>query len=59
VNTLNKQSWGADKWWSSSLGVERRANNSSPQKSNLLRKKYIKHEIMYMTMDKAQKKQQF
>jgi len=30
VNKLNKQSWTADKWWSSSLGVGRVANNSSP-----------------------------
>jgi hypothetical protein len=29
VNILNKQSWPADKGWSSSLGVGRGANNSS------------------------------
>ncbi|KAJ4438237.1 hypothetical protein ANN_14176 [Periplaneta americana] len=30
ANILNKQSWTADKEWSSSLGVGRRANNPSP-----------------------------
>jgi hypothetical protein len=30
ANILNKQSWTADKGWSSSLGVGRGANNSSP-----------------------------
>jgi hypothetical protein len=30
ANILNKQSWTADNGWSSSLGVERGANNSSP-----------------------------
>jgi len=30
ANVLNKQSQSADKRWSSSLGVERRTNNSSP-----------------------------
>jgi hypothetical protein len=30
ANTLNKQSRAADKGWSSSLGVGRGANNSSP-----------------------------
>ena len=30
ANILNKQSWTADKGWSSSLGVGRRANNPSP-----------------------------
>jgi hypothetical protein len=30
ANTLNKQSRTADKGWSSSLGVGRGANNSSP-----------------------------
>ncbi|KAJ4428435.1 hypothetical protein ANN_24472 [Periplaneta americana] len=30
VNILNKQSWTADKGWSSSLGLGRRANNPSP-----------------------------
>ena len=30
ANILNKQSWIADKGWSSSLGVGRGANNSSP-----------------------------
>jgi hypothetical protein len=30
VNILNNQSGTADKGWSSSLGVERGANNSSP-----------------------------
>jgi len=29
MNILNKQSRTADKWWSSSLGVERGANNPS------------------------------
>jgi len=29
VNKLNKQSWTADKGWSSSLGVGRGANNPS------------------------------
>jgi hypothetical protein len=29
VNILNKQSWTADKGWSTSLGVRRGANNSS------------------------------
>jgi len=29
VNLLNKQSWTADKGWSSSLGVGRGANKSS------------------------------
>jgi hypothetical protein len=30
ANILNKQSWTVDKGWSSSLGVWRGANNSSP-----------------------------
>jgi hypothetical protein len=30
ANILNKQSWTADKGWSSSVGVGRDANNSSP-----------------------------
>jgi hypothetical protein len=30
ANILNKQSWTGDKGWSSSLGVGRGANNSSP-----------------------------
>ena len=30
ANKLNKQSWTADKGWSSSLGVGRGADNSSP-----------------------------
>jgi hypothetical protein len=30
ANILNKQSWTADKGWSSSLGVGHGANNSSP-----------------------------
>jgi hypothetical protein len=30
ANILNKQSWTADKGWSSSLVVGRGANNSSP-----------------------------
>jgi len=30
VNILNKQSWTVEKGWSSSLGVGRSANNSSP-----------------------------
>ena len=32
ANILNKQSWTADKGWSSSLGVGRGANSSSPKK---------------------------
>jgi hypothetical protein len=32
ANILNKQSGTADKGWSSSLGVRRGANNSSPKK---------------------------
>jgi hypothetical protein len=36
ANILNKQLRKADKWWSSSLGVERGANNSSPQKRIVL-----------------------
>jgi hypothetical protein len=36
-NILNKQSPTADKMWSSSLGVGRRVNNSSPLKTDLLR----------------------
>jgi hypothetical protein len=38
ANILNKQSRTADKGLSSSLGVGRGANNSSPQKISLLRK---------------------
>jgi hypothetical protein len=38
ANILNKQSRTADKGWSSSLGVGRGANNSSPQIIILLRK---------------------
>jgi hypothetical protein len=30
ANILNKQSWTADKVWSSSFGVGRGVNNSSP-----------------------------
>jgi hypothetical protein len=30
ANILNKQSWTADKGWSSSMGVGRGANDSSP-----------------------------
>ena len=30
ANTLNKQSWKANKGWSYSFGVGRDANNSSP-----------------------------
>jgi hypothetical protein len=37
ANILNKQSRTADKGWSSSLGVERGANNS-PSKISMLRK---------------------
>jgi hypothetical protein len=37
ANIPNKQSRTADKGWSSSLGVGRGANNSSPQKISLLR----------------------
>jgi hypothetical protein len=33
VNILNKQSWTADKRWSSSLGVGRGANNSVKKKA--------------------------
>jgi hypothetical protein len=36
-NILNKQSRTADKGWSSSLGVGRGVNNSSPKKLALLR----------------------
>jgi hypothetical protein len=36
ANILNKQSWTADKGWSSSLGVGRGANNSSSGSSNSL-----------------------
>jgi hypothetical protein len=32
-DTLNKQSWSADNGWSSSLGVGRGVNNSSPHKT--------------------------
>jgi hypothetical protein len=38
ANILNNQSRTADKGWSSSLGVGRGANNSSPKKIWLLRK---------------------
>jgi len=38
---LNKQSQTVDKEWSSSLGVERGANSSLPQKLILLRNGYI------------------
>jgi hypothetical protein len=38
VNILNKQSWTADKGWSSSLGVGRWANNSSLQRNKLVMK---------------------
>jgi hypothetical protein len=34
ANILNKQSWAANKGWSSSLGVGRGANKPSPQKTN-------------------------
>jgi len=34
VNILNKQSWAADKGWSSSWGVGQGTNNSSPQEIN-------------------------
>jgi hypothetical protein len=34
ANILNKQSQTADKWWSYSLGVDRGANNSSPEKES-------------------------
>jgi hypothetical protein len=37
ANILNKQSWAADKGWSSNLGVGHGANNPSPYKTNLLR----------------------
>jgi hypothetical protein len=37
ANTLKKQSRRADKRWSSSLGVGRGANNSSPLESMMLR----------------------
>jgi hypothetical protein len=37
ANILNKQSQEIDKGWSSSLGVVRGANNSSPYKISLLR----------------------
>ena len=37
ANILNKQSRTADKGWSSSLGVGRGADNSSPQNLALLR----------------------
>jgi hypothetical protein len=37
MNVLNKQSWTANKGWSSSLGVVRGADNSSPLINNLLR----------------------
>jgi len=36
ANILNKQSRTTDKGWSSSLGVRRGANNSSPQKRIML-----------------------
>jgi hypothetical protein len=38
ANILNKQSQTVDKGWSSSLGVGREANYSSPLKISLLRK---------------------
>jgi hypothetical protein len=38
ANILNKQSRTDDKWWSSSLGVGRGANNASPKKISLLKK---------------------
>jgi hypothetical protein len=38
ANILNKKSRAADKEWSSSLGVGRGANNSSPKEISLLRK---------------------
>jgi hypothetical protein len=37
ANILNKQTWTADKGWSSDLGVGRGANNSSPYKRTMLR----------------------
>ena len=40
MNILNEQSRTVDKGWSSSLGVGRGANNSSPQKLSLLRNGY-------------------
>jgi hypothetical protein len=36
ANILSKQSRTTDKVWSSSLGVRREADNSSPQKISLL-----------------------
>ena len=42
ANILNKQSRTAEKVWSSSLGVGRGANNSSPQKRIPLRTVYKK-----------------
>ena len=42
ANVLNKQSRTADKRWSSSLGIERGAKNSSLQKRNLLRNIHTK-----------------
>jgi hypothetical protein len=41
ANILNKQSPTADKVWSSSLGIERGANISSPQKRIMLRNSEI------------------
>jgi len=40
ANILNKQSWTADKGWSSSMGVERGANISSPLKCTVLQTVY-------------------
>jgi hypothetical protein len=36
ANILNKQSWAADRWWSSSFGVGRGANTPPPHHKPLI-----------------------
>jgi hypothetical protein len=55
ANILNKQSRTADKGWSSSLGVGRVANNSSPQKNKLVMKDHKKPRTRTNSLDKRPK----
>jgi hypothetical protein len=56
ANILNKQSRTADKGWSSSLGVGRGANISSPQENNLVTKTFTKPRTWTDSLDKRPKR---
>jgi hypothetical protein len=52
ANIFNKESWTANKGWTSSLGVERGANNSSPLKTQLVTKCHKGPRIQMDTLER-------